>query len=97
MTHDILTQFHSPYQLCIYCKAEFHRVDGVKQPLLILLQVLVIGKRKPLDRHEHRHEMSDNAAGLSTHKLGDIRIFLLRHHRRARTVRVVQLDKRELS
>ena len=37
MTHDVLTQFHAPYQLCIYRKAEFHRVDGVKQPLLILL------------------------------------------------------------
>ena len=97
MTHDIRTNLHPADELCVDGKAELHRVNGIKQPLLILLQVLVVGEWEPLHCREHRHEMTDDASRFATHEFGDIRVLLLGHHGGACAVCIVQLDKGELT
>ncbi len=72
------------------------RVDRVEHRLLVLLQVAVVGERQALERGQQRHEVADEAAGLAAGQLGDVRVLLLRHDRRAGGVGVVHLDPAEL-
>ena len=95
--HDFLAHFHAADNLRVDGEAELDRVDGVKDAFLVLLQILVVGERQALDRGEHGHEMADHAACLSAHELGDIRVLLLRHHRGARAVRIIELHEMELA
>ena len=95
--HDVAFDRHAAQECCVDGEAEFHRVDGVEHAFLVLLQILVVGKRQTLDDREHRHEVSDDASRLAAHKLGDVGILLLRHHGGACAVGIVQLDEGEFA
>ena len=95
--HDVAFDRHAAQERGVDGEAEFHRVDGVEHAFLVLLQILVVGKRQPLDDREHRHEVADDASRLAAHEFGDVGILLLRHHRRACAVRVVQLNEGEFA
>ena len=84
-------------ELGVDSEAELHRVDGVEDAFLVLLEILVVGERQALDRREHRHEMADDASCLAAYELRDIWVLLLRHHRGTCAVRVVELDEVELA
>ena len=64
--------------------------------LLVLLQVAVVRQRQALADGEHGREPADRDARAPAQVLGDLRVLLLRHHRRAERDRVVELREREL-
>ena len=97
LLHDVLADLHAADQLRVDSEAELHGVDRVEDALLVLLQILVVGKRQALDGRQHGHEVADDAARLAADELGDIRVLLLWHHRGARAVRIVELDEVELA
>ena len=97
LLHDVLADLHAADQLRVDGEAELHGIDRVEDALLVLLQILVVGKRQALDGRQHGHEVADDAARLAADELGDIRVLLLRHHRGARAVRIVELDEVELT
>ena len=70
-----------------------HGVGGVEQPLLVLLQIPVIGHRQPFEQREQRHQVPENPAGFAARELGDIRVFLLGHERGAGGVGVGDPDE----
>ena len=72
------------------------RVERIEDRLLVLLHVLIIGKRQALHDREKAHQVAVNAPGLSADELRHIRVFLLRHDGRARGVRVVELNEFKL-
>ena len=67
-----------------------HLVDGVEQRLLVLLEVAVVGERQALERGEQAGEVADEPTGLAPGQLGDVGVLLLRHHRAAGGVGVVE-------
>jgi hypothetical protein len=77
-------------------EGESHLVESVEQWLLIFLQVTVVGEGKPLQRCKDSGEVPYQAPGLSPHELGNIRVLLLREHRTAGGVGVVQYREPEL-
>ncbi len=54
-------------------------VEGIEQPLLVFLHVLVVGQWQRLEAHQHAHLGADHPAGLATNKLQRIGVLLLRH------------------
>ncbi len=72
------------------------RVDRVERRLLVLLHVLVVRERKPLERHEQRLQVAEDAPGLAAHELGEVGVLLLRHDRGAGRELVVHRDEAEL-
>ena len=87
---DMLEQFVKDGQ------AGKHRLFRVEQRLFILLEVLVIGEGKPLNRRQHSHETAVHAAGFAADEFGDIGIFLLRHDGGTRRILVGDVDEAEL-
>ena len=77
-------------------QAERHLPDRVEQRLLVLLQVAVVRQRQALQRHQQAGEVADQPAGLAAHQLGDVGVLLLRQHRRAGGVGVVEAGEAEL-
>jgi len=57
------------------------RVGGVKERLLVLLVVLVIGERLALHHRQQRNQRAVDTPGLAAHELGNVRVLLLRHDR----------------
>ena len=55
-----------------------------ERELLVLLEVAVVGQRQALADGEHGREPADRDAGAAAQVLGDLRVLLLRHDRRAR-------------
>ena len=70
-------------------------VGRVEQPLLVLLQIAVVGHRQPLQQGQHGHEVAHDAAGLAAREFRDVGVFFLRHQRRARGVGVGNPDEIE--
>ena len=68
-------------------------VDRVEQRLLVLLQVAVVGEREALQRGEQPGEVADEAARLAPGQLGDVGVLLLRQHRGAGGVGVVEAER----
>ena len=56
-------------------------VDLVKDRLLVLLEVTVVGERKSLEDGEEASEVADESSGLAARKLSDVRVLLLGHDR----------------
>ena len=73
-----------------------HRVGGVEQRLLVLLEVLVVGERRALHRDEQAREVADDASGLAAHELGEVGVLLLRHDRGTGGVGVIHLHEAKL-
>ena len=73
-----------------------HRVEGVEQRRLVLLQVAVVGQRQPLDQHQQRLQIADHPGRLAADQLQHVRIDLLRHDRRAGAEGLRQLEEAEL-
>ena len=82
-------------QVGIDSQGRAQRVHGIEQRFLVFLIILVVGERLTLHEREQPHQMAIDAAGLAAHKLRHVRIFLLRHHRRAGAEAVGQPDEAE--
>ena len=72
-------------------------VGGVEQPLLVLLQVAVVGHGQPLQQRQQRNQVADDTPALAPRQLGDVRILLLRHQRRTGRVGVGDPDEIEFA
>ena len=72
-----------------------HRIHAVEDGFLVLLHVLVIGKRQALHDGEKRHQVAVAAARFAAHKLRNVRVLLLRHDARAGGICIVQLNEVE--
>ena len=77
-------------------QAGFDGIGRVERGFLILLHVLVIGKRQALEHRQRAHQVAVDAAGFSARQLGHVAVFLLRHDARAGGKRVVERDEMEL-
>ncbi len=77
-------------------QAQGHLLDGVEERLLVLLQITVVSEGQALEGREQAGQITDEAAGLAPRQLGDVGILLLRQHRRARRVGVVEPYEPEL-
>lgn len=64
-------------------EAGLHGVDGVKESLFVLLEILVVGERETFHGGEKGDEVAIDATGFATDELGDVGIFLLGHNRGA--------------
>jgi hypothetical protein len=51
------------------------RIFGAENRLLVLLQILVVAGRQPLDRRQHRDQVTDRRARLAAHQLERIGFF----------------------
>ena len=76
-------------------QAHLHRVTGVEDAFLVLLHVLVVGKRQALQRGEQTHQVSIDPSGLSPHQFRHIGVALLRHDGRARGIGIGEGNKAE--
>ena len=72
---------------------QLQRVHGIKEPLLVLLEIAIVRHGESLERGQQADEISQQPAGLATGEFGDVRIFLLRHQARAGGVRIAQRDE----
>ena len=75
---------------------EVERVDGVEELLLVLLHVLVVGQREPVEHAVQRGQPGDDARRLAAQQLGRVRVLLLRHDRGAGRPGVGHLAEAEL-
>ena len=73
-----------------------HRLFGVEERLLVLLQILVVGKGERLERREEARKVADDPPALAADEFGDVGILLLRHDGGARRVGVGDLPEAEL-
>ena len=96
-THNILPHLHAPENSGINCQTELDGINGIKDTLLVLLQILVVSQWQALNSGQHSHEMAHNPTGFASYQLGYIRILLLRHHGRASAMSIIQLNKEELT
>ena len=71
-------------------------VDGVKDALLILLEILIVGQGSSLHDGQKLHQIAVYPAYLATDQLGHIRILLLGHNAASGAEAVVDGDIREL-
>ena len=71
-------------------------VGRVEQPFLVLLQITVVGHRQTFQERQQRDQVADDASCLAARQLGDVRVFLLRHQRRAGRVSVRDFDEIKL-
>mmetsp|Transcript_1604 Transcript_1604/g.2628 ORF Transcript_1604/g.2628 Transcript_1604/m.2628 type:complete len:295 (-) Transcript_1604:445-1329(-) len=65
-------------------------LHSVEEGLLVLLEVLVVGARQPLERGHEPREVPQHPAGLAAQQLEGVRVLLLRHQRGARAVGVAE-------
>ncbi len=78
---------------------QFHleRVNHVKDGLLVLLQVLVVGRGQPLERRQQPHQVAHHPPALAAHQFQRVGILFLRHEARAGGVGVGYLHKAKLA
>ncbi|MNK88119.1 hypothetical protein D3C87_1080730 [compost metagenome] len=72
-------------------------VEGIEQPFLVFLHVLVVGQRQRLQAHQHAHLGADYPASLATNKLKGVRVLLLGHQGRAGGDRIGKLHEARLA
>ncbi len=77
-------------------RARVHLGHGVEERLLVLLEVAVVRERESLQRDQHRVEVADETTRLAAGQLGHVGVLLLRQHRAAGGVRVVERAEAEL-
>ena len=70
-------------------------IKRVKQPFLVFLVVLVIGKRLTFHQRQKRKKIAVHTPAFAANQLGHIGIFLLRHDGRAGAKTVGQIHKAE--
>ena len=75
---------------------QVERVDRVEQVLLVLLHVLVVGQREPVQHAVQRRQPRHDPRRLGAQQLGRVGVLLLRHDRGARRPRVGDLAEAEL-
>ena len=81
LLHFFYIDSHRRNHIAVYCQTEFNSIDRIKKTFFILLQILIISQRQTFGCNQHRLQMPINTTCFTTHKLGNIRIFFLRHHR----------------
>ncbi len=72
-------------------------VEGIEQPFLVFLHVLVVGQRQRLQAHQHAHLGANYPPCLATNELERIRVLLLRHQGGTRGDCIGELDKARLA
>ena len=87
---------HAAHHLGENFQCELDGVHGVKERLLVLLQIAIVGHRQAFDEREQAHEVANETRRLAAREFGDVRILFLRHQRRSSRVRVTQRHEREL-
>lgn len=80
----------------VKAEQDFELVAGVEDGLLVLLEVAVVRERESLQRGHQAGQVADQTPGLAAGQLGDVRVLLLRHDRRAGGEGVVEGDEGEL-
>ena len=70
-------------------------VVGVKERLLVFLEVTVVGQGEALQDGEHGGQIAVHPAHLAAHDFGDVGVFLLGHDGGARGIGVGQLHEAE--
>ena len=66
---------------------------AVKEWLLVFLQILVVCKRKTLERHEQRDKIANRATALAANEFAGIGILLLRHQTGSAGERIRQFNQ----
>ena len=84
---------HDPFQ---DPEAPAERVGGVKQRLLVLLQVLVVRRRDALQRHHEAGQLTKRSARFASKQLERVGVLLLGHDARAGRVGVGEREKAKL-
>ncbi len=77
-------------------EAQLERVDRVEQVLLVLLEILVVGQRKPVEDPVEGHQVPRDPGRLGAQQLCGVRVLLLRHDARAGGERIGDLAEAEL-
>ena len=72
-------------------------IMSIKDPLLVLLQILIVGQRQSLQAGQQPDEVTHNPAGLTAGQFAGIGILLLRKHRAAGGNRIVQAHEAEFA
>ncbi len=62
---------------------QHHRVGRVEQCALVVLQILVVAAREPLESGEKSGQVANDTSSGATSQFERIRVALLRHHARA--------------
>ncbi len=94
-THRLFVDADATNHVSVDPQGRTQGVHGVKQRFLVFLVVLVVGERLTLHERQKPHQMAIDAPGLAADEFRHIRIFLLRHHRRAGAKPVGQPDEAE--
>ena len=92
---DRTVDLHRRDHFRIHGQRHFQSVNGVEQPLFVLLQVAVIGHGQSLQRGEQADQITNEAAAFAPGEFGHIRVFLLRHQAATGRVRIIQRDERK--
>ena len=71
-------------------------VDAIKERLFVLLHVPIVGHRQTFQQGQQRHQIADEAAGLSARQLSHVGVLFLRHQGGAGGVRIAEGDKAKL-
>ena len=79
-----------------HLEAGLDGVDRVEERLLVLLHVLAVGQRQRVHHAEQGLVGGGDARALGAQQLGRVGVLLLRHDRRARGERLVELAEAEL-
>ena len=79
-----------------HIQAQGNRIHRVKNGLLILLHILVVGQGQALHDRQQAHQVAVHPARLTADQLGNIGVLLLGHDGGAGGIGIVQGDKAEL-
>ena len=71
-------------------------VGGVEERLFVLLQVVVVGEREPLQSGQETRQVAHQPPRLAPGQLGDVRVLLLGEHGAPRRPGVVEAEEAEL-
>src|SRR5262249_9013184 len=81
--HRIVAEAQRPCELGQYSKDSFDCIGGVKDGLLALLQVFVVGEWKALDDGCQGYSGALQSSGLAPNELRQVGVLLLRHGARS--------------
>ena len=81
--HFFRVEFRRGNHIIENCDTTFHRVERGKKRLFVFLQIAVITERKAFHHRKQIEKRAVNFSGASANQFCEIRIFFLRHNRRA--------------
>ena len=91
--HIVLVELHSLKHPIKKLNTSICCIHGIEGHLLVLLHILVICKWNSLHGSKQGHQSTIHSSSLTTDKLRNIRILLLRHNTASSTVSIINLHK----